>query len=377
MVTAWWLPVVFVSALIVTALATPIVCRVAVALGVVDRPNERKVNRRPNIPLLGGLAVALGFFVGLAVALIMVPGEFDAARPLEALVVGGSLMLLVGVFDDRFGLSALPKLGVQITAAAVAIAYGLQIEHLTDPISRSVIHFPTWLTWLVTVSWIVLVTNSINLIDGLDGLCTGVAAIIGATLTLIAWQGGHIPGVIVGVALVGALLGFLPFNFPPARIFVGDTGALFIGYCLALLALEGYRQATVITFIVPLLALAVPLIDTGLSIVRRVRKRSHIMQADRQHIHHRLLKEHQGSHRPAVLSLYFLTACFCVIAVSFTRLQGYAAMIFLVVIVLLTLRILRNLGFFDVREVDLPGGEGDRSELKQERDLARAEGKSQ
>jgi UDP-GlcNAc:undecaprenyl-phosphate/decaprenyl-phosphate GlcNAc-1-phosphate transferase len=376
-VTAWWLPVVFVSALVVTALATPIVCRVAVALGVVDRPNERKVNRRPNIPLLGGLAVALGFFVGLAVALIMVPGEFDAARPLEALVVGGSLMLLVGVFDDRFGLSALPKLGVQITAAAVAIAYGLQIEHLTDPISRSVIHFPTWLTWLVTVSWIVLVTNSINLIDGLDGLCTGVAAIIGATLTLIAWQGGHIPGVIVGVALVGALLGFLPFNFPPARIFVGDTGALFIGYCLALLALEGYRQATVITFIVPLLALAVPLIDTGLSIVRRVRKRSHIMQADRQHIHHRLLKEHQGSHRPAVLSLYFLTACFCVIAVSFTRLQGYAAMIFLVVIVLLTLRILRNLGFFDVREVDLPVGEGDRSELKQERDLARAEGKSQ
>ncbi|HUF76630.1 MAG TPA: hypothetical protein VMM35_10145, partial [Longimicrobiales bacterium] len=148
-------------------------------------------------------------------------------------------------------------------------------------------------------------------------------------------------------------------------------------YCLALLALEGYRQATVITFIVPLLALAVPLIDTGLSIVRRVRKRSHIMQADRQHIHHRLLKEHQGSHRPAVLSLYFLTACFCVIAVSFTRLQGYAAMIFLVVIVLLTLRILRNLGFFDVREVDLPVGEGDGSELKRERDLARAEGKSQ
>jgi UDP-GlcNAc:undecaprenyl-phosphate/decaprenyl-phosphate GlcNAc-1-phosphate transferase len=371
---AWWLPVVFLSALAVAALATPMVSRVATALGAIDRPNERKVNRRPNMPLLGGLAVALGFFVALAVALLLLPGEIDAVLHMEVFVVGGSLMLLVGVFDDRFGLSALPKLFVQLGAAAVAIWYGLQIDYLTEPLSRTVIHFPPWLAWLVTLGWIVVVTNSINLIDGLDGLCTGVAAIIAATLTLIAWQGGHIPGVIVGVALVGALLGFLPFNFPPARIFVGDTGALFIGFTLALLALEGYRQATVITFIVPLFALAVPLIDTGLSIVRRLRKRSHIMRADREHIHHRLLNEYQGSHRPAVLSLYFLTACFCIIAVSFTRLHGYAALIFLAVVALLTLRILRNLGIFEVREAEpLPGG-GRREEG--ERELARVEGKS-
>jgi UDP-GlcNAc:undecaprenyl-phosphate/decaprenyl-phosphate GlcNAc-1-phosphate transferase len=314
------MPITFVTALAVAALATPVVCRVALALGAVDRPNERKVNRRPDIPLMGGLAVALGFFVGMGVGLSAVSPEIAGSRAVHAFIVGGSLMLLVGAFDDRFGLSAIPKLFVQLVAAAVAIGYGLQIEHLTDPITRSVLHLPLWLVWLVTGAWIVLVTNSMNLIDGLDGLCTGVAAIICATLTLIAWQGGHVPGVIVGLALLGALLGFLPFNFPPARIFVGDTGALFVGYCLALLALEGYRQVSVITFIVPLLALAVPLMDTGLSIVRRLRKRSHIMQADRQHIHHRLLSEHRGSHRPAVLSLYFLTACFCIIALSFTHL---------------------------------------------------------
>ena len=374
--TAWWLPVVFVAALCVAALATPMVVRLALALDVVDRPNERKVNLRPRIPLMGGLAVALGFFVGLAAALLIIPRELATPR-LEALLAGGSLVLGVGALDDRWGLSALPKLVVQIAAAAVAIAFGFQIDHLTDPISHSVIHFPTWLVWVVTTLWIVLVTNSINLIDGLDGLCTGISAIIAATLTVIAWQGGHVPGVIMGVALVGALLGFLPFNFPPARIFVGDTGALFIGYCLALLALEGYQRVTVITFIVPLLALAVPLIDTGLSIVRRLRKRSRIMQADRMHIHHRLLSEHRGSHRPAVLSLYFLTACFCIIAVSFTRLQGYASIVFLVVIVLLTLRILRNLGFFDVREPELPLVPGGEPQQESERGLARVEGKSQ
>jgi UDP-GlcNAc:undecaprenyl-phosphate GlcNAc-1-phosphate transferase len=155
--------------------------------------------------------------------------------------------------------------------------------------------------------------------------------------------------VLVGVALVGALLGFLPYNFPPARIFVGDTGALFIGYSLSLLALEGYQRVTLLTFIVPLLALAVPLIDTLLSILRRMRRRTSIVRADRLHIHHRLL-ESAGSHRSAVLSIYFLTACFCIIAVSFTRLEGYAAVLFLGAVVLLTLRLLRNLGFFEVGE---------------------------
>jgi len=348
-VTIWSITSAFLMALAATALATPIVARLARAVGAIDRPDERKVNRRPDIPLMGGFAVALGFFVGLAVAILFTAEEVGFGPHMSGLLLGGLLVLNLGAFDDLRGLGALPKLAVQILAAAIAIYFGFQIDHLTDPFSRQVWYFPTWLVWVTTTLWIVLVTNSINLMDGLDGLASGVAAIIAATLTLIAWQGNHVSGVLVGVALVGALLGFLPYNFPPARIFVGDTGALFIGYSLSLLALEGYQRVTLLTFIVPLLALAVPLIDTLLSILRRMRRRTNIMQADRHHIHHRLL-ESAGSQRSAVFSIYFLTACFCIIAVSFTRLEGYAAIVFLGAVGLLTLRLLRNLGFIDIGE---------------------------
>jgi UDP-GlcNAc:undecaprenyl-phosphate GlcNAc-1-phosphate transferase len=339
-----WIPITLLAAAAAAACATPLASRLSLALGAIDRPNERKVSLRPDIPRWGGLAVALGTFVGLAVAMLMVPEQAEIEADLEALLVGGLLVLAIGALDDRWSLSAWPKLVVEITAAAVAIAAGLRIGHVTDPITGTVFYFAPWLSWLLTTVWIVVVTNSFNLIDGLDGLCTGVAAIIGTALTVLAWQGGEPAGLVIGVALVGGLLGFLPFNFPPARIFVGDTGALFVGYCLSLLALVSYQRVTVVTFLVPLLTLAVPLLDTSLSILRRLRQRSNVMVADREHIHHRLLRDFQGSHRPAVLSLYFLTGCFCLIAISFARLKGYAVIVFLVVVLALTWRILRNLG---------------------------------
>lgn len=335
----------FVTALVVAFAATPVVSRLAQTLEVIDRPNERKVNRRENIPLLGGLAVALGFFVGIALTVFLFPDSAAYRGRLEGFMLGGLLILGMGAFDDRFSLGPRTKLAVEIAAAAIAIAYGYEVSHLRDPVTGAEWPLPTWLAWAVSCLWIVGITNALNLIDGLDGLCTGVAAIIGATLTIICWQGGQVLGVTVGLAFVGAALGFLPRNFPPGRIFLGDTGALFIGYVLALLSLEGYRQGSVLTFVVPILALAVPIIDVGLSVLRRIRRRSAVMQADRSHIHHKLL-ESEGSQRAAVLSLYFLTACFCVIALSFTRLQGYAAIAFLVAVLALTVRLLRNLGFF-------------------------------
>jgi UDP-GlcNAc:undecaprenyl-phosphate GlcNAc-1-phosphate transferase len=330
--------------LAVTLIATPVVKKLALGLGVVDCPNERKVNRRANIPLLGGLAVALGLFVGLSFAIVVMDIEHSKGH-LEAYLIGGTLLLALGVADDRYGLKAQPKLAVQIAAAGIAIGFGFRIDHLTDPLLLNSWQFPEWLVWTTTILWIVGVTNAMNLIDGLDGLCTGVGAIITVTLAYIAWQSGFPEGVVVGVALTGALLGFLAYNFPPASIFLGDTGALFIGYCVSLLALEGYQKVTVLTFIVPLLALAVPIMDTLLSILRRIRRRASPLVADRLHMHHRLL-DTEGSDRSAVLSIYFLTACFCVIAVSFTRLEGYAAILFLAAVVLLTVRLLRNLGFF-------------------------------
>jgi UDP-GlcNAc:undecaprenyl-phosphate GlcNAc-1-phosphate transferase len=347
----------FLVSLAIAALAAPAVGRFAASLGVVDQPSARSVNLRPGIPLMGGLAVGLAFYVGLGLAVILVDETVSLGGHIEGVVLGGLLLLVVGAFDDRWSLRPLFKLLCQIGAAAIAILHDFRIVQVTDPFSMQVLQFPEWVMWVVTTLWIVGITNALNLMDGLDGCSTGVGAIIAATLTFICWQTGLHPGIVVGVAFVGALLGFLPYNFPPGRIFLGDTGALFIGYILALLSLEGFRKATVLTFVVPLLALAVPILDTGLSILRRLRRRRHIFSPDRGHMHHRLL-ESAGTQQSAVISIYFLTACFCVIAVSFTRLQGYAAVLFLVAVVALTIRLLRNLGFFDLEEPSTPQPQG-------------------
>ena len=329
----------FAIAAAVSAATTPIAARIAHALGAVDRPDERKVNPRHDIPLLGGIAVALGFFVGLAVALILSAGDHEYRGHIEGQLLGSLLLLTVGVIDDRNALSARAKLPFQFGAAAVAIYYGFRIDHLTDPVSLNVWSFPEPVVWIVTGLWIVGITNALNLMDGLDGLTAGIGCIIGATLTYIAFQADQVVGVFTGLAFLGAVVGFLPYNFPPARIFLGDTGALFIGFNLSLLAL------------------AVPLMDTTLSIYRRLRRRKSILSPDRLHMHHRLL-DSEGSQRSAVLSIWFLTACFCVIAVSFTNLEGTAALIFLALVFVLTLRLLRNLGFFEV-------GEAPRTEIEE------------
>jgi UDP-GlcNAc:undecaprenyl-phosphate GlcNAc-1-phosphate transferase len=334
----------FVVAAAVAALATPIAARLAHQFGIIDRPNERKVNRRDNIPLLGGLAVGLGFFVSCALIIIRAGDESIYAGRIEGFLVGGALLMAIGAFDDRYTLSWRPKLAAQLTAAWVAIYYGFRIEHFTEPFGLTRWDFHPIVMLVVTTGWIIFITNAMNLLDGLDGLATGVGAIVGATLTYVCWESNQVFGFTVGMALVGALLGFLPFNFSPAKIFLGDTGALLTGFSLSLLALEGYAKATVLTFVVPILALAVPLIDTGLSIVRRALSGRPIFDPDKLHIHHRMLAT-SGTHRDAVLSIYFLTACFCVIAVSFTRLDGPAAILFLGLVVILTVRLMRNLGF--------------------------------
>jgi UDP-GlcNAc:undecaprenyl-phosphate GlcNAc-1-phosphate transferase len=332
------------------ALATPLVARTARALRIVDHPSDRGVSFHGGMPLAGGLAVATGFAVGLAAALHALRESIPPGS-LEGLVAGATVIIVAGICDDRWGMKAWSKFLIQTLAAAIAIANGFEISHFTEPLTRTSFHLPVWLTWVVSTLWIVGITNAVNLVDGLDGLAAGVGVIIGATLTLIAWQAGQPFGVCIGVALVGSLLGFLPYNFWPARIFLGDTGSLFIGYVLALLALAGYRQLSLITFVVPLLALAVPIIDTLLSILRRIRKGVPIFRADRQHMHHRLLAT-EGSQRGAVFQFYLLTAAFCLIALSFTRLQGTIAAVFLIAVLVLTARVVWNLD-----ALSLEGGE--------------------
>jgi UDP-GlcNAc:undecaprenyl-phosphate GlcNAc-1-phosphate transferase len=321
---------------------TPWVGKLALAVGAVDRPNERKVSRREDMPLLGGLAVAAAFATGLLAIHLLEAGPLYAAK-VRGLLIGGAVVLALGVVDDRFGLGARAKFGGQLLAALIAVAHGFEIFAYSNPLTGEVVELPRWLIWIATSFWIVAVTNALNLLDGLDGLASGVAAIIGTTLSVIAWQAGHGFAVCIGIALVGALLGFLPHNFSPARIFLGDTGSLFAGFVLSLLALECYRRVSLITLMVPLLALAVPLLDTALSIVRRVRLRAPIFSADRLHMHHRLLAS-EGSPRAAVLQFYLLTSAFCLIAVSFSRLEGAWAAAFFVAVVGLTVRLLWNLG---------------------------------
>jgi len=347
----WIAPLVIAA--VVAAVATPLAARLAVALGIVDRPNDRKVNARQDIPLLGGLAVVVGCIAGLAAFHYLVGGAGSWDRRIVSFVVGGVALFLLGVWDDRYFLNAWQKLPVQVGAAALAIWAGFSIDIFTNPLTPTTHELPVWVSFPITLFWIVGVTNAMNLIDGLDGLSTGTGAIISATLALICWQADQMTGVVIGVAMLGALIGFLPWNFPPARIFLGDAGALFIGYALALASIQGYRKAALMTFIVPLLALAVPLLDVLLSIVRRLRMGRGIFVADRMHMHHRLL-EKEGSHKRAVLWLYFQTACFSVIAVSFAQLEGYSAYIFLVAVVILTVRLLRNLGLFSIHLEEAP-----------------------
>ena len=352
------LAIPLVAAFGVAALSTPWVARFALAVGAVDRPNDRKVSRRDNMPLLGGLAVAAGFTAAMAWVLAFGPPEgLDSEKSMDkvrGLALGGLVILGLGAIDDRFGLGARAKLTGQLVAAGLAIHHGFLLFYLTNPFTMEKLDLPEPVMWVATAFWIVAITNAVNLLDGLDGLASGVAAIIGTTLSVIAWQAGHPLGLWVGVALVGGLLGFLPHNYSPARIFLGDTGSLFAGFVLSLLALECFRRVSLITLTVPLLTLAVPLLDTSLSIVRRIRRGDPIFSADRMHMHHRLLAS-EGSARAAVLQFYLLTSAFCLIALSFARLEGIWAVGFLLAVVGLTIRLLMNLGLMELQAEEEAG----------------------
>jgi len=331
-------------AAIIAALSTPMVIRFARSIGAFDQPNERKVSDRAAMPLLGGIAVWLGCSGGLLAAhFLSEVGEFSPE--IGGFALGATLLVAIGAWDDRLSMPAVAKFGLQILVAGIAVYSGFGVNFFSNPITGTVYDIPAWILWPVSILWIVGVTNAMNLIDGLDGLSSGLGAIIAATLTIICWQAEQWTGVVIGLALFGALIGYLPFNFPPARIFLGDTGSLLIGFGLALLALQGYRKTAFLAFIVPMLALAIPLLDTSLSILRRLRSGRGVFAADRLHMHHRLLHR-EGSHKNAVLLLYFLTSCFCMIAVSFSQIDGWLAFIYLAAVVGVTIRLLRNLDAF-------------------------------
>ncbi|MBV8198870.1 MAG: undecaprenyl/decaprenyl-phosphate alpha-N-acetylglucosaminyl 1-phosphate transferase [Candidatus Eremiobacteraeota bacterium] len=307
----------FALAVGVSALATPLVVRLAVRLGIVDDDGaDRRMHDSPK-PRVGGIAVFLGFAFALFAVLGVSLGE-DVHR-LVGLLFGSFLILGVGIWDDAMQMRARNKFVAQIVVALISMLYGFIIPGVNNPFDHNPgtnwIDFPIWVQVPLTLLWYVGMMNAINFLDGLDGLLAGVTAISSLFLFAIAVVHGNPVVALVVVALAGSALGFLPFNFNPARIILGDAGSLFIGYVFATVSIIGAsKTAIAISVVVPLLVLALPVLDTAAAIVRRATTGKRITEADRGHFHHQLIFRFGLNVRQAVLLLY--AVCFVLGAVA-------------------------------------------------------------
>ncbi len=313
----------FIAALALALLLTPLVKKFAVKIGAVDVPNARKVHTRI-MPRLGGLGIYLAFVLGLIAVLPFLPDSLSPrdANFMKAFLIGGSMIVLIGALDDRFELSAKVKFLAQIAAACVVVfGFNITVDFVNIPFQDRYSALESWVSIPLTIFWIVGVTNAINLIDGLDGLAAGVSGIAIGTISVMAFLMGNTTVALLCLLLLGGIIGFLFFNFHPAKIFMGDTGSLFLGFSLAMLSLLGFKQIAIVSFITPLIIIGVPLSDTFFAIVRRKIQKKPIFAPDKGHLHH-CLRELGFSHRQTVLIIYVIAAFFGVLAV----IQSSAAM---------------------------------------------------
>jgi len=305
---------------------TPLIGRGSTVLGLVDAPGGRKVHAQ-SVPRLGGVAVVASAALALAIVPAFLPPPLrnpETWVAMQPFIVGGLLIFLVGLVDDVRGLGPAPKLLVELLAAAIMMAAGLLIERVTVLGHTWMLG---WLAYPVTAAWLVGVTNAFNLIDGVDGLAPGIAALAGAACGAILIVRGHTAEAMLLAAFVGAMLGFLVYNFEPATIFLGDSGSLVAGFLLAATAIAGWQKgATALASAVPLLIFALPLADAASTLVRRVLTRPgsgrsltaivrQVVEPDREHIHHRLLGL-GWSVRRTVLILYGVTAVLSILALA-------------------------------------------------------------
>ena len=300
-------------ALVISFLMTPVVKTFAYKVGAIDVPKDARRMHKVPIPRLGGLAIFIGFIVGILLFVKITP-------EMKSILLGAVIIVVLGVVDDIMALPALLKFGVQIVAALFPALGGVQILAFSNPNI-----FSDNLYWVLgnlsipfTVLWIVAITNSVNLIDGLDGLANGVSAISATTMLVIALVGGQSQVAIVLAALVGACVGFMPYNINPAKMFMGDTGATFLGYILATMSIQGlFKYYAVISFVVPFLILGLPIFDTAFAFIRRIAHGQSPMHADRSHIHHRLI-DMGLNQKQAVATLYVISAILGLSAVVLT-----------------------------------------------------------
>ena len=272
----------FLLALAVVLLLTPGVGRFARFIGVVDEPGEtRRVHTHP-VPRLGGIALLLGIFVP-ALAFL------DLEGPYRGILLGAAIATTVGAIDDFRGLPWWGKLGGQVAAGAVAVGFGVTVDRFTFPGFGSQ-ELPEWAAGAATIVWVVAIMNMVNFLDGMDGLAAGICAIAGSTFAIIGLSLGASEAALLAAIVAGACFGFLHHNFYPARIFMGDSGALLLGFLLATLAIEGLvKTAALATLVLPLLVLAIPIVDTSFVVAKRLKYRQPLYEADRTHLHHRFM----------------------------------------------------------------------------------------
>ncbi len=331
-----------VIAFVVAFLTTPLSIKLAHKLGVIDVPKDtRRVHSKP-IPRFGGLAIVCG-----SMAAMIIPAGMNSQ--IKVAMIGGILMYLLGAADDMFNLRPIVKFAGQWAIATLVFAMGVRIRFLSNIfVSLTASHdtnlmLSNTVAYIITVLWIVGITNSVNLMDGLDGLAAGTTAIMALSLAYVAYihgiRLGMMPVCVALCAVAGGCLGFLPYNFSPAKTFMGDGGALYLGYMIAVLSvISPLKRATIVGLVIPILTLAVPLFDTGFAMFRRILRHESIMKADKGHLHHHLMRAGFGQRR-SVLIIYGIVGIMGMAAVLVSR-ELYKDAIFLAMIAFLFLIII-------------------------------------
>ena len=338
----------FMASFILSFVFTPFVRLFCLKLRLLDMPSRRKIHEHA-LPRLGGVAVIISFATTLLLAFLWDQNFKNIfSSRIAGLFIGILLLAILGLLDDVYGIRPMVKLAGQIVVSLILFSYGFRIGLFTNPVHGGEMPLPFFISLFLTVCWIVGMINALNLIDGLDGLASGIAAIAGFCLIFVGLYLKTPLTVIILSMLCGSSLGFLYYNFPPAKIFLGDTGSMFLGLILAVSALIGfqYKVATVVVLIIPICALALPIYDTALAIWRRMLKKGSIFIADKRHLHHRIL-EFGLKQREVVIAFYSATAYFGIIAFLFVFIPNQYALLLLLLLSIGIFWGMRTIGFIE------------------------------
>lgn len=352
-ILAWyWYLLVLVVAAAGTAATVPLALRLAKRFNAIDYPDGRRVNKRP-VPRLGGIALLAGLLLAILVLIILdislrealIADSLNPSVCYPGVLLAVLAMFAVGVIDDLKGLRARYKLIGQTIAAAIAVVAGVLFDHFANPFSGELIQLG-WMAYPITIFYLVAFANIINLIDGLDGLAAGIVAISATALFFVAVTRGGPDAAVVAVALVGACLAFLFFNFYPARVFMGDSGALLLGFSLGIVSLFGVvRTPALITLLVPVVIAGLPVIDTFAAIIRRRRNHKGVLEADTQHMHHRFL-DIGLDQRTTVLVMYSLSALLAICAFIVLQYSGPVRIVIVLILAVVVIFLVMRLRLF-------------------------------